>query len=323
MLDALQIVKGAVSTKDLVPVLTHIALHEGRICGFDGRVYIDAPAKEAAGLSCTIPAVQFTAAIEACGDTELTMEFKDTSCVIRAGTFTVRLPTGPMENFPRTDLEGAKKAIKTKGLLAAFRTLRPFIGEDASRPWSSGILMMGIKATATNNIVIAEVPLPVMMPTCVVPVFAIDELLRLGLEPTHYAKTPEALIFYLPGDIWLRTKLIAGDWPPAAHTIIREFHGKAKWKKVQPNLMAAVERVMPFCANKSAPIVKLLSNRVSTESETMAAQVTGFENLDNCAFQAGPLVEVLRHASEIDWTLFPRVPFRGPDIGGVIGGAMI
>lgn len=322
----LDVVKGAISTKDLVPVLTHFALHDGRLCGFDGRVYIDAPASETKGLALTVPAIPFIAAIEACGEIPPKMSFTDGRCEIKAGTFRASLPTGPLEDFPSTVPDGKKAKCSPKGgFLERLRILRPFVGEDASRPWVSGILLMGAKAIATNNIVIAEVSLPnTLWPAgCILPMFAVDELLRIGHEPIAYARTEQALTFFLPGDIWLRTKLIAGEWPEGALTLIRSLHMKAKWTKVPDGLLAAVERVLPFCADEKAPIVRLEAGKVSTSGEIMSAEVTGFRGLDKCAFRVEPLREVLAHALEIDWSAFPRVPWRGKDIDGAVVGSIL
>jgi hypothetical protein len=54
MLDSLQLVRGAVSKERLVPVLSHFAFRDGRVCGFDGRTYINAPAPDIT-LNLTVP----------------------------------------------------------------------------------------------------------------------------------------------------------------------------------------------------------------------------------------------------------------------------
>lgn len=323
MLEILNIVKGSVSSKDLVPVLTHFALHDGRICGYDGRVYISAPYAYADRHAFTVPAIEFIAAMEVCEGASSVFSVGDGFLNITSGHFKARLPTGPLENFPLVAPEGKHVANKKGGFIDVLRKLRPFIGEDASRPWSSGILLLGIKAVATNNITIAEASLPFLIASsCILPVFAIDELLRLDLEPVSYSVTPEAMVFYLPGKIWLRTKLIAGQWPEGALTIIREFHGKAKWKKIPGELSEAVNRIRPFCASQANPVIRFSDGQVSTECETMAAEVKGFTGLGACEFRVEPLLEVLAKATHYDLSLFPRIPWKGHDLGGVMVGVV-
>lgn len=322
MLEILNIVKGSVSAKDMVPVLTHFALHEGRLCGYDGRVYIDAPYAYADRHSFTVPAIEFIAAMEVCEGQSSVFSVGDGFLNITSGQFKARLPIGPMENFPSIEPEG-KRVKHSGGLLESFRKLRPFIGEDASRPWSSGIIIKGARAIATNNIVIAEVPLTLALADCIIPVFAIEELLRLDLEPLAYSQTPEAITFYLPGDIWLRTKLVAGEVPASLPTIVKELHKGAKWTDVPPDLADAVSRVRPFCAHKAAPLVKLFESRVSTECETMAATVGGFPDLGAGMWRCEPLLAVLGHATKIDWSKFPRVPWKGANIKGAIVGSVV
>jgi hypothetical protein len=42
------------------------------------------------------------------------------------------------------------------GLLDAIKAMRSFVGTDASRQWSTGILLTGTHAYATNNVIAVE-----------------------------------------------------------------------------------------------------------------------------------------------------------------------
>ena len=100
MIETLRIVRGAVSTKDFVPILTHVAVHEGRVHAFDGRVAISAPIDLPRSLSFTVPLIPFVAALEACEGAKIKIVHKDESVTVTAGTFRATLPTGKIADFP-------------------------------------------------------------------------------------------------------------------------------------------------------------------------------------------------------------------------------
>src|SRR5882762_10311741 len=103
MLDTMNFVKGAVSAKDLVPALTHLAVNGGRVHGFNGRVHISAPCKLLAGYSFTVPMISFVAAIEACnGETHLLQVEGKQVLSVRSGkgSFSATMPYGKIEDFP-------------------------------------------------------------------------------------------------------------------------------------------------------------------------------------------------------------------------------
>ena len=58
----------------------------------------------------------------------------------------------------------------------------------------------------------------------------------------------------------------------------------------------------------------------------MSAEVTGFRSsFGTCAFRVEPLLHVLDRATHIDWSRFPRVPWRNAEgsMRGVIVGVML
>lgn len=319
MREALQIVRGAVSTKDLVPVLTHVAIHAGRVRGFDGRVYISAPAEGFGTLSLTVPAQSFIAAIESC-EGALQLAVQDALLVVRSGNFVATLPVGPIENFPAE--EPVDKRRKCKGaLLPVLKMLLPFVGVDASRAWACGIQLDGGMARATNNVVIAEAALPTTFPgTVTLPTFAVEELLRIGLEPTHVAVSDRAVVFTLPRGVWLRTNLVADPWPEGAMGLVAQLHRGATLAPVPATLAAAVTRMAPFCADPKAPVVLLQDGTVRTTGPQLGASVGGFAGLGNCTFRLEPLQAVLQLATGADWGRFPRVPWAGVAARGAIVG---
>lgn len=326
MRDAFDLVKGAVSEKDLIPVLTHFAIHEGRIHGFNGRIHLSAPAQELASFqSFTVAADLLLAAMNACGKKEPSFMKMNDTLFVRAGDFEAKLPLGDIAQFPIPTPPVVPKVHRRKGLLPVLQTLRPFIGEDASRPWCASIRFEGDFAYATNNVVLAGMPLPkgFLLGTCALPVHAVDELLRLDCEPQGVVlEGSDTLFFFLPRDVYLRSNLIVDGWPNAGELLgrIHAVADPASWIGVTPALLEAVQGVTPLCPDPKQPAIVLDNTQVKTRSGASTACVGGFQGLAG-TYHPKALELVLASATEAAWGCAPRVPWRGAQglLGALVG----
>lgn len=323
MTNPFDIVRGAVSTRDFVPILTHFAVHEGRVHGFDGRVHISAAAPALAGLeSFTAPAVPFLAALDACQGLDPTLRVEDGVVRMKGKRFRASIPTGDFAQFPLPKDETGKKRKLSPGLLATLATLRPFVGEAAQQAWSVGVRLENERAVATNNVLIAEVPMKGAWGVCTVPAPAIDELLRIGLDPTAVMVTAATATFYLPEDAWLRTSLITNPWPNFDRVLNACFLD-ATLGPVPSGLLDAVQAVAPFVHDGKFPVVRLLDGKVSTTGSGLSAEFSGFSGLESGTFHVAPLRMMLQRATHADWSRFPRVPWTGENgIRGVLVGVI-
>lgn len=320
MRDALNLVRGAVSMKDMLPVLTHFHIYEGRVQGGNGRIAIDAPCPELAGFDCTVPAEQFLKAVDAC-DGEPKLKLTDGGkLTVSKGKFRATLPLADHAAFPRSPavpkVNSFLDSVKLSALLPLLRRLYAFVGEDASRPWSCGVLLDGGYAWATNNVVLARAPCPVFQNT-LLPVFAIDELLRIGQEPTSIQANENALWFYFDGGWWMRCQKLTGEWPDVAAFMPAEPSAHA-WPAKQ--LAEAVRKVLPFCPDPKYPVVQTGPEGVGTLEGEMSALV-GYEDLPIGRFRAEPLLAALDAASSIDLSTYPKACYwRGDGINGIVVG---
>ena len=323
MRDTLNLVRGAVSTKDLLPVLTHFHIYEGRVQGGNGRIAIDAPCPELAGFDCTVPAERFLKAVDAC-DGEPKLKLTDGGkLTVSKGKFRATLPLAKHEDFPRTaevpKVNSFLDSVKLPALLPLLRGLYPFLGEDASRAWSCGAFLNGGYAWATNNVALARKPCPVFQNT-VLPIFAIDELLRIGQEPTSIQSDENALWFYFEGGWWMRCQKLAGEWPDVAKFMPAE---PPACGTPAAALREAVRKVLPFCPDPKYPVVQTGPDGVGTLEGEMSAMV-GAEGLPTGRFRAEPLLAVLDAAEAIDLSTYPGACYwRGQGIDGVIVGLRI
>jgi hypothetical protein len=322
VLEALRLVRGAVSTKDLVPVLTHFALHDGRLQGFNGRIQMGIPVPELKGLSLTVPGKEFLRAVDGCGESDPVLSVSDSFLMVKAGAFSARLPTAPIEAFPLYDPSAERPTPWRGGLQPLLAGLHPFIGIDASRPWAGGISLGGKLAAATNNVIIALAALPrPWRGDCILPLAAVEELLRIALEPKALHIGDNAITFHFAGGLFLRSTLIDGTWPTSPLELVQQLSQGAVWEEIPQELAQAVEQVAPFCHDFKSPAVILEAGRVRTPEGTMSAERGGFKGSGMMGtYRVEPLKTVLAVATHADWSRFPRVPWKGNGLEGVLVG---
>ena len=323
----LNFVKGAVSTKDLVPVLTNFHFYDGRVQGGNGRVTIDAPL-DLGGSDITVPAVPFLRAIDACDDV---LDFEDGSLSItkagrlsvKSGSFKSILPLSDNTDFPRAEVDLSVGMLwkPAPGFIKALRTIRPLIGDDASRPWACGALFKNGYIYATNNVIMVRIPWAMPDDVCInIPSFAIEELIRVGEEPAGFMFSDTSAVFVYgnqaEGTRWIKTQLFESAWPDAD-----KFFTDEELAPVPVGLLDAVNKVVPFCPDKKHPVITLNSEGVHTAEGDMSASVANLE-LPEGRYRAEPLTLVLQQATAIDLTKYPgAVPFVGQNgLQGVMVG---
>lgn len=312
MKDTLHLVRGSVSTKDFVPVLQCFHFYNGRVQGQNGRIAIDAPFPAIGDF--TVPAERFLKAVDACDGAPTVTLTDGGKLSVKKGKFRAVLPLGAHSSFPLAVKDGDILATGG-GFLPMLRKLRPFISDDASRPWSNGILLRDGYAYATNNVIMARVPFAWDFGDINLPVYAVDELLRIGEEPTTLLLKPEAITFEL-GDAWLRAQLLAGEWPDVAARMEALEHGIP----VPEGLAAAIEKVLPFCPDPKMPEIVFSKDGVSTAEGDHCAAVEGMA-LPDGRYRAEVLLAVLAVAKTMDLAAHPApIGFCGNGIEGIFVG---
>lgn len=315
----LTFVKGAVSTKDLVPVLTNFHFYDGRVQGGNGRVTIDAPL-DLGGVDITVPAVPFLRAVDACDGAPVLNVTKGGRLTMKKGKFRSILPLANQEDFPRAEVDLSSAALwkPEPGLLKALRTIRPLIGQDASRPWACGALFKNGYIYATNNVVMVRIPWEMPDDVCLnIPSFAIDELIRVGGDPTGFMFNESSAVFTYNQSSWIKTQLFESAWPD-----VDQFFQAEELETVPLGLLEAVTKVLPFCPDSKYPVITLTEEDVCTAEGDMSASVECVAGLFPGKYRAEPLLLVLQQAVTIDLTKYPApVPFAGLNgLQGVIVG---
>lgn len=316
MLDTLRLVRGTVSDKDLVPILTHFHFYNGRLQGTDDRVTLDASCTGIEG-TLTVPADKFLLAVDAC-DGEPKLSLSETGrLTISRGKFRAQLQTLPGDSFPRRELlpTDVPRVKAPANLLEALRRLVPFISNDASRPWSMAVLIKDGYAYATNNVQLVRTPFKSDIPMTI-PARAINELLRVALPPLTMCAT-ERVVQFEYKDFWLSCQQSSLGWPDVAPMF------DARPKKiiqVPAGLKKAVERVSRFSPDQAFPVVKITSECVSTLEGVHQATFEGF-GLPDCAFHAQQLLLCLSEATHVDFGAYPKpIHWYGDGIEGIVTG---
>lgn len=241
MIDDLKFVRGAVAKKDIIPGMTHFRVHQGTIKAHNGIITICSPIE--LGIDCQPKAVDFIKAIELCeGATAMALTAAGRLSV-RSGKFKAFINCVD-ETFPDVEPEGEVHVLPEGGLMTALKVLETMIAEDASRLWARGILFRGQFAHATNNVVICQYWLGYEFPfDLVIPHLAVNELIRIGIEPTSVQFTENSVTFHYPGGRWFRTQTNPTTWPDIARVLDKEG---IQALDLPPNFFKDVELLRPF-----------------------------------------------------------------------------
>jgi hypothetical protein len=308
LLDRLKLVHGAVGDRTLLDIMTAFHIYDGRLQGMNGRVAIDAECSELKGVSATVEANRFLKAIEGCeGEPTLTQE--DGLLCVKHKRFRAKMKLMDSAQYPRQEVEPGKDHKVKDGveLLEALRILRPFVSQDASRPWSMGVLLRDGFAYATNNVILLRVPVGFAVPPTVIPVFAIDELLRIGCAPDAVRLADTSLYFQF-ASFWLRSQLMATPWPDAP-ALFKDWPKRIT--KLPDGIREALAKIEQFIPDEKYPVIFLGDGGIATMEGDYSAQVEGFK-LPKSAFRVEHLKLLFEVASHVEFSIYPgRCPFKG------------
>lgn len=314
MKEYLQRVRGAVATRDLIPVLTHFHIYNGRIQGGNANIVIDSkfPFKSK---TITVKAEDFIRVVDLF-EGEFKIKITDVA-EFSKGKTRIKLPLYDNAAYPLVD---APKGKLLRGIdLSLFEYIRPFVGDDATRPWSCGVLIEDDYMYATNNVVLVRVKHSIKINGRInISAACIDELLRLDVQPKKTVVADNYIGFIFDDDFWLRAQTLTTEWPD-----MQQFFEKLpkRLPKIQDGLLQAVQTVMPFADNIDFPEIILKDDTVTTSSGVKQAAVAGFSKLPESVFRAEPLIKVLSVATHLDLNAYPQpCAFRSEHLEGVLIG---
>ena len=316
MLKELKFVMGAVAKKDFLPAMTHFVIEKGVVRSYNGMIALSSPIPF--DIDCKPKASQLVKAIGLCEDTIALSMTPAGKLKVQSGTFKSFIEC-ISEDTAHVVPEGDYiPEFNGELLLQALNVLLPFVGEDASRPWTNGILLKGSSAYATNNVIAVEYWLGTPFPFEVnIPLACIKELLRIKEPPKQIQMAKDSITFHYDDSRWVRTQLFDTGWPDISNMLNKECNPVP----MDERLFTGLVYLKPFI--DKAGRIYFRGDTITTcdtdneEGATYDIQgfgVTGIYQIDmlNCLKGA---------VKSIDWSCYPKpCLFFGENLRGAIVG---
>ena len=315
MIEALRFVQGAVASKDFVPELTHFRITNGFIMGFNGRLALCSPID--LDITAAPKASTFARALSACGDTASLHLTAAGRLAVRSGSFRVYVPC--IEDYAFDYYPVGEAYPVPAGFMDAVEAMAPFMGADASRPWSMALHLEGGSMYATNNIVAVQYWLGSDVPKLTIPHNAVKELLRIKQEPISLQTDGFSLTFWFGQGKWMRTQLVDKDWPLEQFKSIFEKATPERCEEANNLLFEALTQIKPFMTDDTSRVF-LLGDRVATHKEDGEGASVDVSDIPECrAFNRDMLALVGTVATGYNLEAEPAY-FLGDKIRGVLMG---
>jgi DNA polymerase III sliding clamp (beta) subunit (PCNA family) len=237
MLKELRFVQGAVSKKDLIPAMTHFRIENGFARSYNGVLALCSPVPF--DINCIPKADSLVKAISNCEETITLNMTPSGRLTVRSGKYRsfVECITG---ETPHVEPAGQRIDFAGEELLKALKILMPFVGNDASRPFTNGVLLKGQSAFATNNVCLMEYWLGIQVPFVVnVPRAAIKEMLRVDEAPVYMQLETNSITFHYTDGRWIRSQLLSTEWPDLARILDHTCNPQP----VDPSLFVALDKL--------------------------------------------------------------------------------
>lgn len=316
MLKELKFVQGAVAKKDFLPAMTHFVIEDGFVRSYNGMIALCSPIPF--DINCTPKAQPLVKAIGLCEDTISLSMTPAGKLKIQSGsfkTFIECIDEKTAHVLPDGDFVDN---MDGETLLKAFTTLIDFVGDDASRPWTNGVLLKGQSAYATNNVIAVEYWLGLDIKEPInIPAPCIKEMLRVKEAPVSVQIGKDSITFHYEDGRWIRSQLFSNDWPDLAKIIDKTGDVQA----VDERIFVGLDYLKPFM-DKSGRIYfngdKMTTSNTDSEEganyEVEGLQIAGIYALEMLMCLKG-------HVKQIDWTMYPQpCLFYGENLRGVIVG---
>lgn len=314
MYASLKFCAGSVAKKDFVIDLKHFVIKDGRVKGFNGTLALSTPIPF--DIDCHPNADQLIKAVARCDDTIQLSLTKAGRLSVKSAGFKAFIDCIQGETN-HVEPEGEFVEFDGEVLFAGISACAPFIGSDASRPWSGGILIKGSSMFATNNVMLVEYWLGSDFPIVVnIPRAAIREMQRIGEPPINAQITTNSVTFHYSGERWLRTQLFNTEWPDLSKVLDRP----SSQAPMDERVFEGLESVKGFTDKMGTIFLmpdELRTHADEQEGAGFAMEGFGFEGKYNI-----DMLNLLKDtATTIDWSTYPGpCMFMGDRIRGAIIG---
>lgn len=315
MLKELQFVSGAVAKKDFVPIMTHFIIDNGTVRAYNGVIALCTPIP--LDLSCQPKAEPLVKAIRNCTETAALSMTPAKRLKVESGKFRAFIDC---INETREHIVPEGKIVKFDGeqFLSAIRTISDFVGDDASRPWSNGILLRGKSAFATNNVCLIEYWLGEEVPFTVnIPTVAVKEILRINAPPLYAQLTPTSITFHYNEQKWLRSQLLSTEWPDMSKILDKECSPI----EIDSRIFTGLETINAFLDKKLSRVFFKDERMFTHEDEQVGASYDLSGNNMTGVYSPDMLKLLNNVVTTIDFSTYPApCLFFGDKLRGAIIG---
>lgn len=314
MLAELKFVQGAVAKKDFVPAMTHFKIKDGLIQSYNGMIALCSPIDF--GINCNPKAATLVQAIGKCEDEIQLSVTQANRLKVASGKFKAFIEC-INEEFPPVEPEGEIVELDGSLLLSCFTKIYDFIGNDASRPWSNGVLLKGKSAIATNNVCLVEYWLGVEFPLVAnVPKQFLTEVLRIKQAPTKLQICEKSMTFHYEDGRWMRCQLLSTQWPD----LDKVLNVENTPSEIDESIFEGIDAIKPFLDKTGAVCLKdgfIRTYNVETEGAEFEIEDKSIDAI----FSAEMLNLLQGVATHVDFTRYPApCIFYGNALRGAIVG---
>lgn len=326
MLNAIKAIIRCTAPNDAVPILTHVAIADGTMHAFNGRMYariaIESNPFELDGICVRADMLQ--AALTALGDSKTKVEIDMEYGTLRFNSkkYRARVPVRPLEDFFLQDAPTKRRAILIEfNLPDVLTALRIVVGDNPLLPWTHGYLLEKGYIATTNTSVMAKMNAACGITATVITSEFANEVIAQGMQVTHLLSDNGRITAWFENGVVLSSVVVDGAWPKSFESIIDPLMRGAKFTAVPGDFVDALQSVVPFSDDGKSANVTFDGDKielVSSETASASATVDGLRAPPS-AFNVNQLRAVATLAAEWDLSKFPMVPFRDKE-RGISGG---
>ncbi len=307
-------IKAALSSKGLVPQLTHYLIEDGMMLASNDRVIAATPV-DIKG-SMLIPGAELE---------KIVARFKDPNIKItkdeirfKEGRFSAKLRLPPLEALKFSKPGAGWRKVPAK-LMKVLAQAKPFISDNATQAWATAACLTDGLVWATNNRSMVKITCPKLNADGqLLPSYAIEYLLQQEQEPKEMILADNYAAFRWEDGSWMRTQLIVGVFPKNAEEILSQGVGIAA--RISPEWREAYRKV----ADLSEREICIYEDKITggkehsdVEYEIKSAVPEGGVSI----WSADSLSPVLDACSHIAFDAWPNpAQFNGDGLAGVIVG---
>lgn len=318
MIPELRIACNVCESGSVVERYKHIIFTEGTLRAFNGIVSVQAPSDLDASESFAVSEERLLQALSACDNDNAQVSAKKEFLVLKHGRLTVRVRKLDPAQLYHDAIGGIPRLgrIPCKELQTALRAVAPFMSADASRPWTTSILIRDNYIWATNNLSLVRYPLDLPLKDCRIPAPAVPILCDLpSIDWITHVRTPERIVVG-SGKVKIAFPPASAEWPAE----IEKFFAKApkKLPKLAPELLDAARIVEKFAERFVSLRPEKVEGKLSNIESEYEIEVPKGKGI----YPAKLLLLVLNHATHADFSTYPEpIFFAGEKLRGVAVGA--